>query len=400
MGADIKEWLAGYEPSRDARVSVWTDRADEAVDRIERIIRNGVIGAVLVFILLVLVFDLRTAFWIALGIPVSFIGALMLFGVAGLTVNIGTVIAFFLLIGIVVDDAVVVGESIAAERDSGKGALDAAISGARVMVGPITIGVLTTILGFFPFLFVSAGNYQIVTVFPYVALFVLVVSLVESFFILPAHLSHEKTWSLSPLRDIQGWVRERLEVLRDGIVVPAVSWSVRHITVTLVGGLAVVVVAVFVLRSEAVRVIILDRTALASQSIQAELQLPVGTPFEETLAAAERFASAARGLNEQFEDTPIRALSVLVGNIASQRWRGREQQNSSHRASVRVHLNRRPIRNASILEVEREWRRGTGDMSSLESVEFHATRVPGKPSVAYALKHEDEESLRAATAQC
>ena len=216
MGADIKEWLTGYESSRDARVSVWTDRADEAVDRIERIIRNGVIGAVLVFILLVLVFDLRTAFWNALGIPVSFIGALMLFGVAGLTVNIGTVIAFFLLIGIVVDDAVVVGESIAAERDSGKGGLDAAISGARVMVGPITIGVLTTILGFFPFLFVDAGNYQIVTVFPYVALFVLVVSLVESFFILPAHLSHERTWSLSPLREIQRWVRERLEVLRRG----------------------------------------------------------------------------------------------------------------------------------------------------------------------------------------
>ena len=194
------------------------------------IIRNGVIGAILVFICLVLVFDLRVATWITAGIPLSFVGSLLFFGPADLTLNMGTIFGFFLMVGIVVDDAVVVGESIATERESGKSSLDAAISGARAVVGPITIGVLTTVLGFLPFLFITAGSYQIVNVFPYVALFVLAVSLVEAFFILPAHLSHEGRWSVSPLSDIQDRVRNWLDGVRDRSVVPAVSWSVRNIS--------------------------------------------------------------------------------------------------------------------------------------------------------------------------
>ena len=397
LGEDITRWLATYRPPEHVRVGVWNDRAEQAVDRIARIVRNGVIGAVLVFVCLVLVFDLRTAFWIALGIPISFVGALMFFGMGGLTLNMGTVLAFFLLIGIVVDDAVVVGESIATEREGGKNALEAAISGARAMVGPITIGVLTTILGFLPLLFVTAGNYQMVKVFPYVAFFVLAVSLIESFLILPAHLSHQRRWSLSPLREIQKGVRERLDALREGIVVPAVSWSVRHISWTLIGGLAVVSVAVFLLRSESVRWVMFDKTVLASESIQADLHLPVGTPFSETLAAAERFAQAAEGINERLEGDAVDGVSIVVGNVASPWLKGSDQPNSSHRASVRVHLNRKPPRKASIDEVERAWRNSVGTLSHLERVEFHTTRVRGKPNVAYALKHEDAGTMRAAT---
>ena len=204
MAGEIKDWLAGYRPPRGVTVSIWSDRAKPSLDRLSQILRNGAIGAVLVFICLVLLFDLRVATWVTVGIPLSFIGALLFFEPAGLTLNMGTIFAFFLMVGIVVDDAVVVGESIAAERERGLGSLDAAISGARAVVGPITIGVITTILGFLPFLFITAANYQVVNVFPYVALFVLLVSLVEAFFILPAHLSHERPWSVSPLSDLQG----------------------------------------------------------------------------------------------------------------------------------------------------------------------------------------------------
>ena len=397
LGEEITQWLATYQRPEHVNVIIWNDRAEQATDRIGRIIRNGIVGAVLVFVCLVLVFDLRTAFWIAAGIPVSFIGALMLFGIADLSLNMGTVLAFFLLIGIVVDDAVVVGESIATERDTGKNALEAAISGAKAMVGPISIGVLTTILGFLPLLFVTAGNYQMVKVFPYVAVFVLVVSLIESFLILPAHLSHQRRWSLSPLREIQASVREQLDRLREGIVVPAVSWSVRHISWTLIGGLAVVSIAVFLLRSETVRWVMFDTAVLASESVQADLELPVGTPFSETVAAAERFAMAAEGINEHFEGSTVRNVSIMVGNVASPWLRGSDQPNRSHRASVRIHLNDKPQRKASIDEVERRWRNSVGNVPDLERVEFHTTRVRGKPNVAYALKHENAEIMREAT---
>ena len=147
MAREIRNWLEGYDPPRDVTVSIWSDRAQPSLDRLSAIIRNGVIGAILVFLSLVLLFDLRIATWVTVGIPLSFIGSLLFFGPADLTLNMGTIFGFFLMVGIVMDDAVVVGESIAAERERGKRSLDAAISGARAVVGPITVGVVTTILG-------------------------------------------------------------------------------------------------------------------------------------------------------------------------------------------------------------------------------------------------------------
>ena len=223
------------------------------------------------------------------GIPLSFIGSLLFFAPADLTLNMGTIFGFFLMVGIVVDDAVVVGESIAAERERGRRSLDAAISGARAVVGPITVGVITTVLGFLPFLFITVTTYQIVNVFPWVAFFVLLVSLIEAFFILPAHLSHERRWSVPPLSNLQDRLRDWLDGVRDRVVVPAVSWSVRNITLTLACAVLVVVVSVLLLRSETVRIIMIDKDANLSGNVQADLELPVGAPFDATLATAERF---------------------------------------------------------------------------------------------------------------
>ena len=398
MGEEIKSWLADYDAPPSVTVSVWNDRAQPAIDRISEIIGNAALGIVLVFICLVLVFDLRVAVWITVGIPLSMIGALMFFGPADMTLNMATIFGFFLLIGIVVDDAVVVGESIAAERESGKNALDAAIAGAHAVVGPITIGVLTTLFAFFPFLFVTAGFYQVVTVFPYMAAFVLAVSLIEAFFILPAHLSHEGRWSIPPLSVLQGRVSRRLDEFRDKVVVPSVSWSVRNTTVTLVSGILLIIFALALLRTDNVRLLIFDRAANVSDNVQADIHLPPGAPFDVTLATAERFVNAAHAVNEEFGGTPINSVSMMVGNLI---WAAALDQdfNASHMASVKLHLNDRPIRTISPQDIERLWRREIGDISYLEQVRFHTTSRFTRPGVAYALKHEDPAVLQQATAE-
>ena len=398
IGDAIAKWLANRKAPDHVTVSVWNDRATPALDRLWEILRNGVLGALLVFLTLVLVFDLRVATWITVGIPLSFIGSLMFFGAADLTLNIGTIFAFFLLIGIVVDDSVVVGESIAAERESGKSALEAAISGARIMVGPITVGAATTMLAFVPFLFVTTGNYQLTNVFPYVAFFVLSVSLIESFFILPAHLSRPKPWSLSPLSDIHRWVDGLIDRARDTIVAPSVVRAVQHPWLTLAVAAAAVLVGVLLLRSGNVRVVIIDQDAIASDSIQADLHLPAGAPFENTLAAAERFADAARAVNDEFGGTSIKSVAVFAGNLAAFRTAD-IGNNRSHLASVRIHLHPRHIRTASPRDIERAWRRKVGDTSELETVEFHSARAKPKPAVSYALKHPDTEVLRNAATE-
>ena len=392
----IGDWLANYTPPAGVEVEVWSDRVEGILDRFSGILLNSVIGLILVFVCLVLVFDLRVAIWIAAGIPISFIGSLLFFDVSDLTLNMGTLFAFFLLIGIVVDDAVVVGESIAAERERGKSALDAAISGARAVVGPITVGVLTTVLAFVPLLFVTTGAYQMVKVFPLVAFFVLFVSLVEAFCVLPSHLSHAGRWSLSPLSDIQARVRGWLDDLRDAVVVPAVSWSVRHIYLTFLFGVVFVVAALWLLRAEIVRVVVLDRAANVGSTIQADLELPIGAPFEASVATAQRFVRAARAIDDQLEGTSIESISLIVGNLAGVvgSRTGQDEANRSHLASVRLHLEKRPLRQASPEVIERLWRRNVGDVAALEKVSIQTTRIRFRPGVAYALLHDDPEMLR------
>ena len=218
MAEDVRNLLANYASPEGVHVAIWNDNASPIFDRLREIVKSGAIGTILVFICLVLVFDLRIAFWMTVGIPLSFVGSLLFFEAADLTLNLGTIFGFFLLVGIVVDDSVVVGESIASEREKGTRALDAAISGARAMVGPLTISAITTILAFLPFLFITSPAFQIVNVFPYVAIFVLLVSLLAAFFILPAHLAHERRWSLSPLSDVQSRVGGWLGEVRDMVV--------------------------------------------------------------------------------------------------------------------------------------------------------------------------------------
>ena len=397
----VKDWLASYKPPPAVTVSIWNDSAAPISDRFSDIMQNAVVGIILVFVCLVLVFDLRIATWMTVGIPLSFLASLMLFQFAGLTLNMGTVLAFFLLIGIVVDDALVVGESIATERERGKRGADAAISGARAVAGPVTVGVLTTVLAFVPFLYVTVENYQIVQVFFFVALFVLFISLVEAFCILPAHLSHEGRWSPYPLRSIQGWIQYRLDTVRDAVVVPAVSWSVRHILLTFLIAVAFVVAAFSLVRSEFVEVIVIDGSVNINNAIHADLRLPAGASFDATAYAAQRFVTAAQKINDQLEGTSIRSISVKVGeaNDTAASRTGQIRSIRNNVASVTLMLHVRPLRKASPSEIERAWRENVGFTLDLEELSIRTTRGRFKPSVAYALIHENPETLRQAATE-
>ena len=396
IAEEIRDWLADYRAPPGVQVHVWNDQAKPQLDRFASLAETGIVGVVLVFLLLALVFDLRAAVWITVGIPLSFLGSLIFFGPANLTVNLATTIALFLMIGLVVDDALVVGEGIAAERERGKGPLEAAIAGARAVASPITIAAITTVLAFIPLYFVTSPTYQLVQVIPLVVFFVLVVSLIEAIFILPAHLAHGGRWSLRPLRAVQERTCAWLEVLRDRTVVPAVSWSVRNIPATLACGLAVVVLPVLLLRFEAVRVILF--TEYASEYVQADLHLPVGTPFETTRAAAEAAAEAARAVNEQLPGEPVKSVSVFVGQLPDLSTTGRVVA-GSHLAGVRAQLNERPLRLSMPQEIERAWQRNLGPTPHLEQLDFWRTQSRTPSNLGYALLHEDGDVLAQAVAE-
>ncbi|MXZ80226.1 MAG: efflux RND transporter permease subunit [Gammaproteobacteria bacterium] len=397
----VKGWLADYEPPASVEVSIWNDNAAPISDRFSEITGNAIIGIVLVFLCLVLVFDLRVAIWVTVGIPLVFVASFMFFGISGLTLNMGTLMAFFILIGIVVDDALVVGESIAAERDRGKGAREAVISGARAVAGPITVGVITTVLAFLPFLYVTAENYQIVQVFFWVALFVLAISLVEAFCILPAHLSHEKRWSLYPLRSVQEKICARIDIARDHVVVPIASWAVRNMLLTFSIGILFVASAIWLVRSDTVPVIVFDNAASVDNTVKADLVLPEGTSFDATAAAARRFVDAAEPINGQLDGTSIESVGLRVGELSDVRASrtGKDETIRASHATVTLKLHERPVRQASPEAIERIWRQNVGSMSDLEEVSIQTTRARFKPSVAYTLVHDDSEFLHGAAAE-
>ena len=393
---EVREWLAGYEAPRDVDIAVWSDRARPLLRQLASLSRAGILGVIFVFLLLMLVFDLRAAMWITVGIPISFAGALIFFGPANLTMNVGTMLGLFLTIGLVVDDALVVGESITAERERGKGPLEAAVAGIKAVVSPITVAAVTTVLAFVPFYFITAPTYSLAGVLLPVVFFVLTVSLLEAVFILPAHLGHDSRWSLWPLGAIQARVCAWIDELRDRTVVPAVSWSMRNIPIILLCAVAVVVVPVLLLRFEAVRVILWG--GFQSDSVDVELHMPVGTPFGITRAIAEEAAAAARTLNDRMPGEPVGAITVVVGSPMGWPLTG-NSTTADHLAGVRVHLNERPLRRSSPADVERAWEQALGPVPQLEKIEFRSTLLRTEPEVAYALQHADEEVLAQAAAR-
>ena len=392
---EVRNWLAGYQAPRDVHISIWNDMAQPHLDRFASLVRTSVTGVILVFLLLVLVFDLRAAMWITVGIPLSFAGALIFFGPANLTMNLGTLLALFLMIGLVVDDALVVGESIAAERESGKGPLEAAIDGTRAVVSPITIAAVTTILAFVPFYFLTSAVIQIVKVFTFVVLFVLAISLVEAIFILPAHLGHGRRWSLWPLRAFQEWVSARIQWLNDQTVGPAVSWSVRNVRTTLACGIVVVILPLLMLRFDVVRLIF--ELEQPTDYVQAELRLPVGSSLAATRDAAEMVAAAAAAVNAQLPGEPIGSISLIVGQPI-QTTVG-PLAKASHIAGVRAHLNARSLRHSTPREVASAWRQNLGPITDLDRIEILSGQMSRRPEVAYILMHEDEGILQQAAAE-
>ena len=394
----VKDFLETHISPENISVSVWDDDLAITIERFSRIFKNAVIGITLVFLSLVAVFDLRNAFWISFGIPLSFVGSLLFFGPADLTLNMGTMFAFFLMIGIVVDDAVVVGESILAERGMGKPASAAAASGARVVFGPLFVGAVTTVLALLPLIFINSGVWQLIKVIPYVAMFVLVISLLEAFLILPAHLSHERPWSASPLSDLQRYVRQWFDRIRDSLVSSAVSWSVRNVWLSISASALVIITAILFLRFEVVPVVLADARIGVGDAVQAEVRLPVGSTLETTLAAAERFSEAAARINDDLDGSSIRSITVVAGTILSTRP-DEDDVHGDNIATVKAYLHSRPTRSADSLEIERVWRQNVGNVSDLEGLDFVTTQVKLQPNFAYSIRHDDLHVLQQAATE-
>lgn len=394
---EVRAMLAGYVPPPGAEATIWQDSSRRASTRLDLVTGTGALGLVLVFLVLALVFDFRLATWVAVGLPVSFLGAIVLFPAFDLTFNLATIFAMIMMIGIVVDDAVVVGESIATERERGLAGTEAAVAGARRVFWPVAVGVATTLLAFAPLAFTYGVLGQFLSVFPLVAVLVLGVSLLEAFLILPSHLSHGGDWSRWPMAAVQARVREALDRLRDGVAVPAVALATRRPVAAVLVAVAVVVISGALLAGGVVR--FGDVAALGTGRVEATITYPVGTPLEVTHIGAEQLEEAARRTNQRLGGSPIVSVASVVGHQPSRGIFASDGRSATHLAAVTLQLREESQRTVSADEVAREWRRNTGEIVGADQLTFAtADRYGGNGyDLTVALVHPDSEVLARAT---
>ncbi|MDE0423155.1 MAG: efflux RND transporter permease subunit [Gammaproteobacteria bacterium] len=393
IARDVRAMLADYAPPPGAHVSVWQDSSRRASARMDLVTGTGALGLVLVFLVLALVFDFRLATWVAVGLPVSFLGAVVLFPAFDLTFNLATIFAMITMIGIVVDDAVVVGESVATERERGLMGAEAAIAGAQRVFWPVAVGVATTLLAFAPLLFTYGVLGQFLSVFPIVAVLVLGVSLLEAFLILPSHLAHGGDWSRWPLAAVQARVREAIEALRDRVAVPAVAMATRHPVAAVLVAAALVVVSGALVLGGVVRAG--DVAALGTGRVEAAITYPVGTPLEVARVGARQLEEAARRSNEQLDGSPIASVATVVGHHPPRGIFLGDGGQATHLAAVTLQLRDESQRTVSAEEVARTWRGNAGEIVGADRLTFAtADRYGGDGyDLSVALVHADSDVL-------
>ena len=395
VGNAIKSYLATYTPPAGIEIAITADETTVIQQRMNLLIRNGILGLSLVFIFLTLTLDLKLAFWTSLAIPVSFLGGFLFFG-QFLTINMVTLFALIGVLGIVVDDAIVVGENIYVEQQRGKRGVTAAMAGLRGVMAPVTIGVLTTMAAFLPLTLSTGTLGQILAPFPVVVVAVLFVSLVEAYLILPSHLSHEGEWSVGAMRRFKLTVQRGLETFRDKYLLPVIDLATHFRYLTIWISLMILLVVVVGLIGSG-RLGFVFFPLIESDEISVNLSMPEGTPFEITESAMEQIVLGGYEVVGGPESELLESMTVTTGGTLQQGGGPGSGSGgtsiASHRGQVRMMLVSSEERNVSAFEVQRQWRQIVGDIPGAESLTFSASTLSGGSDVSVDMFHVDNEKL-------
>ena len=325
---DIAAAVDGYVEGARARLpegismTLWQDQAEVLNDRLTLMLRNGATGFALVFVVLALFLELRLAFWVSLGIPISFLGAIALMPGLDVSVNVISLFAFILVLGIVVDDAIIVGENIYRHQEEHGEGLRGAIEGAREIGKPVTFAVLTTVAAFMPLMFVPGMMGKIFRVIPLVVIPCLLFSLVESLGILPAHLSHiPRRGKPGPWRRFQSLFANGLKLFIRQVYTPILETALRWRYVTAAIGLSTLILTGGMVLGGWANFHFFP--SIEADFMSASVTMPQGTPVDVTSQAIAKLEEGATRLRTRLQqDTGMdyfRHVSAAVRWVRSRR---------------------------------------------------------------------------------
>ena len=397
---EVKDYLEQAEATMPANVSLgyWRDRSRIVKARLSTLNKSALQGGVLVILMLAMFLRPSVAFWVFLGVPIAFLGGLALMPTIGVTINLISLFAFILVLGIVVDDAIVTGENIYSHMRRNPNRIEAAIEGTQEVAIPVTFGVLTTVAAFMPLLMIEGVRGKIFAQIPMIVIPVLLFSLVESKFVLPAHMKHlnfHKKTKPNPLARLQQKIASGLEWMIRNWYQPALAACMRqrYLTVSVFIGSAIIVFSL--VTAGHVKFVFFPR--IQSEVAQASLTMPTGTPFEVTQKHIERINNAAVELQKKHVD-PETGLSVIEGIMSTAGSAGGGSAGQSHRGRVMFEITPPEERTLQVTssELVREWRQSIGDIPGAKDVNYRAEIGRGGSPVNVQLSGRDFDRLKAA----
>ena len=373
------------------------DRASIVQDRLDMLVRNGAQGLVLVFLVLWLFFSLRYSFWVTMGLPVSFLGALFVLPFLGVTINMISMVGLLIGVGLLMDDAIVIAENIAARRAKGDTPMQAAITGVKQVMPGILSSFATTLLVFGSLVFITGTVGQILRIMPLVLIVVISVSLIEAFWILPHHLSHSLMHmrQRAPSRFRRGF-ENAFDRFRDRGFAPLLDRAVKFRYFTL--GLIIMLLLFALAIPVGGKLKFVGFPDIEGDVVEARILLPQGTPLARTEQVVSALESAAQMLNEKFRPRQpdsqdlVRNITVIYGQNPD------AFETGPHVARVVIDLLSAEQRDAALDEFRNAWRQQVGDLADVISIKYTEPVIgPGGRPIDLRLLGYDLERLKAAS---
>ena len=384
---ELERLRAGLPPGVSLDVS--RDSSEVYEDRLSLLLKNAWMGLALVMILMALFLEARLAFWVTLGIPTAFLGAMLFLPWIGVSLNMMSMFAFIIALGIVVDDAIMVGENIYSYREDGYSLRDAAVKGAGEIAVPLTFAILSNIVAFLPLLFLPGFLGILFATLPVVVITVFLISWAEALFILPSHLAHSR----KP-RETPAWQRP-LEALRQRLqgglhhftyhqFEPFLQRALNQRLLSISLGIAVLLVVLAWSMSGRLGFSLMPRAE--SDQVQATVTLPIGTNISVSRELSQQLLAAAQQLSER-ENTLA--------------FSGTRSRLDGENLEVRLDIASESLEAWPPSRIAREWREAAGDLVGAQSVRFESDfGGPGSgAALSLRLSHPDTQVLEAAAAR-
>ena len=404
----VAETVKTYIKKRQAslpeniQLSFWKDKSRIVKARLQTLIDNAIQGGVLIFILLALFLRPSVALWVGIGIPISFMGALAMMPELGVTLNIVSMFAFIVVLGIVVDDAIVTGENIYTHLKKNPNSLDAVIKGTQEISLPVTFGVLTTIAAFLPLLMIEGVRGDIFAQLPKIIIPVLLFSLIESKLILPAHLRHIQIYQednqhqKNILLRLQQKVALGLEKFIEQIYTPFLDKVLAYRYLS--SSIFIVMLSITIAFAMSGRINFTFFPRVQSEFVRVNLIMPEGTALPVTTHYIQHIKKQAELLQKKYidpetQESIIEHILVTVGSTGRS-LRG-TTAGQSNLARVVMEITPPEKRNLTISTsgIKREWHKLIGDIPGVKALSFRAEIAHGGSPIAIQLEGQDFEQL-------